>query len=257
MNKKDGLKICPKCGDYQEYIREEVSFKGIIAFPEKILPQECYCQRKEQEKTEAEDRKKKETALLMEKFKVSEIPPRFLNWNFNTVDDSENKKVCQKYVDCFDINILAGNGLFLIGTKGTGKTTLTVCMLKELIKQGHSALIIGFREVLNRITATYAPNSLKNQRQVMDELLKFDFLVFDDFGREAYTEKQIELAFWVIDELNKNMKCVAITANPEMIARLKDKREFKYAEQFIAILDRLNEMCKTVLKFEGKSFRSE
>jgi hypothetical protein len=52
------------------------------------------------------------------------------------------------------------------------------------------------------------------------------------------------------------MKCLCITANPEMIKRLKDPNRFNYSEEFIAILDRLNEMCKITLVFEGESFRS-
>lgn len=230
---------------------------GKIIIPSKIMRKDCYCQRKALEKKEQQDKKNRENAALMERYRAAEIPPRFLNWDFKTVDDTENKRICEQYVKTFDINLLAGNGIFMIGTKGLGKTTLAICIQKELIKKGYTALVISFREILNRVLATRSPGSLKTQRQVMDELLKFDFIILDDFGRETYTDKQIELAFFIVDEMNKFKKCVAITANPEMIEKLKDRNRFNYAEEFIAILDRLNEMCKLTLVFEGTSLRSQ
>ncbi|KKQ09717.1 MAG: hypothetical protein US20_C0005G0037 [Candidatus Pacebacteria bacterium GW2011_GWF1_36_5] len=252
----NNLKKCPKCDDYQEFLREEIRINDLILSPPRVMKQLCYCQKQQLEKQEKEKKQAKQKSLLMDRYKAAEIPPRFLNWDFSTIDDTENKKECQKYVDCFDMNLLTGNGLFMIGTKGRGKTTLAICILKELINNGYTAMIISFTEILNRITATYTPGSLIKQSQIIDDLLKFDFLILDDIGRESYTDKRMELAFEIVDKLNKNKKCIAITANPEMIEKLKDPARFKFSDEFKAILDRLDEMCKTVLTFNGTSFRS-
>lgn len=192
----------------------------------------------------------------MEKYKSSEIPPRFLNWDFSRVDDSENKKACLQYVDCFDLNLLSGRGLLLVGKKGRGKSTLCYCMMKELINKRYTARIVSFGRIIRELQATNSEKSTKNFDEIIKDLLKFDFTVIDDFGRETYTDKQLAVAFEFINEMNKHMKCVALTANPDRIAFLKSN-EFKYHEEFQVILDRLDEMCKMTLIFEGDSFRRD
>lgn len=253
LNKQE-LKKCPKCGDYQEYLREAMIFKRIEAFPAKILIVDCYCQREAKKKIVELSKKKQESFRLMEKYKAAAIPPRFLEWNFKKVDESENKDECQKYIDCFDINLLAGKGIFLIGDNGMGKSTLCYCMMKELISKGYTARIVSFKQIIRELQSTNDNKSIKSYNQVMKDFLQFDFTVIDDFGRETYTENQLSVAFEFINEMNKNMKCIAITANPEMISVMKSN-QFKFKEQFEAVLDRLNEMCTTTLIFKGKSLR--
>ena len=248
------LKKCEKCGDFKEFLRQKIEVKGILIADERILPQQCYCEKEEEKKQAEIAQKQADQQKLMEKYNAANIPPRFLNWDFSKVDESENKKVCQKYVDCFDINLLAGKGLYLVGNIGTGKSTLCYCIIKELIKKGYTARIVSFKEIIRELQATNAQNSKKTYDEVMRDFLKFDFTVIDDFGRETYTENQLTTAFEFVNEMNKNLKCVAVTANPEIIAYMKSD-DFKHKAAFKAILDRLGQMADTVLSFDGNSLR--
>ena len=83
----------------------------------------------------------------------------------------------------------------------------------------------------------------------MDWLLKFDFVVLDDIGREKYTETRLELVFKIVDKLISHKIPVSITANPEMISKLKKIPEFN------AIFDRLNAACQLKFEFSGQSYR--
>lgn len=252
INKQE-LKKCPDCGDYQEFLRKAMIFKGTEAFPEKILKKLCYCQEQNQNKILNIMLKKQENTLLMEKY-TDAIPPRFINWDFSKVDESENKKACEEYVNCFDINLLTGKGLFLIGDMGRGKSTLCYCMTKGLISNGYTARVDSLKNIIRKLQETNKDSSKKTYNQVLKDYLKFDFTGIDDFGRETYTEKQLSVVFDFINEMNKNKKCIAISANPESIAFMKSKK-FQFKEQFEAILDRLNEMCTTTLFFKGETFR--
>jgi DNA replication protein DnaC len=170
----NNLKKCGICGDYQEFIREEIKVKGQVVIPAKVLKKFCYCQEQAYKKIEADKKRQEENAKLLERYKVADLPPRFINWSFDSkepykIADSDNKTACIQYVDCFDVHLLAGTGIFMVGEKGLGKTTMAVSLLKELLKNNYTGLIIPFREIINRVQATNDKNSLRTQRQVLDE----------------------------------------------------------------------------------------
>lgn len=248
-------KQCDTCGKDLEYFRPAVIVGGEEIMPARTMKCICDCEKARIEKAIKLKEEEKAKAKLIEKYKAAKIPPRYADFNFKNIVLEGQKEIAINYCDNFELNRLAGLGMFFIGSKGTGKTTLAICMLKDLLSKGYSAVCMNFSEILDRLFIATDYKTTKSKSEVLEEIMQFDFIILDDFGREAYSPKMLELAFLFVDALNKQKKCIVITANPEMITLLKDRKRFAYAEQFGAILDRLDECCQRTVEFEGISKR--
>lgn len=236
------IKKCETCGkEYAKKTLEIFGIKKIIQFPQ------CTCLEELRKKEEEEKEKEEKRSILERKFQNSLITPFFREKTFKNVNFSKEKAICQKYANEFEPQ--KSKGISLIGSVGTGKTTLLACICNELIINGYNCLFTQLSDLLDKfIIARRSKNELA-ESNLMYWLLQFDFVVLDDIGREKYTETRLEIAFKIIDKLLNHKIPVAFTANPEMIEKLKGIPDYN------AILDRLNEMCEIKLTFKGESFR--
>lgn len=236
------LKKCEICG--KEYIKKTFMVLGV----EKTLEfAQCNCYEEIEKKNQEEKEKEEKRKILEKKFQNSLITPFFREKTFKNVNFSKEKAICQKYANEFEPQ--KSKGISLIGSVGTGKTTLLACICNELIPKGYNCLFTQLSDLLDKfIIARRSKNELA-ESNLMYWLLQFDFVVLDDIGREKYTETRLEIAFKIIDKLLNHKIPVAFTANPEMIEKLKGIPDYN------AILDRLNEMCEIKLTFKGESFR--
>lgn len=138
----------------------------------------------------------------------------------------------------------------MVGRYGVGKTAILAAVCNELMINGHTCLFTTLSALLDKFSS-YSFNNSGDITGLLMWLIKFDFIVLDDIGREAYTDKRQEIVFRIIDTLMNYKKAVAFTANPEMIVRLKKMREWG------AILDRLKYLCPTKIEFNGESVREQ
>lgn len=236
------IKKCEICG--KEYAKKTFEIFGI----KKIMQfAQCTCMDDLRKKEEEEKEKEEKRSILERKFQNSLITPFFREKTFKNVNFSKEKAICQKYANEFEPH--KSKGMSLIGSVGTGKTTLLACICNELIIKGYNCLFTQLSDLLDKfIIARRSRNELA-ESNLMYWLLQFDFVVLDDIGREKYTETRLEIAFKIIDKLLNHKIPVAFTANPEMIEKLKGIPDYN------AILDRLNEMCEIKLTFKGESYR--
>lgn len=146
-----------------------------------------------------------------------------------------------------NFNAQYGEGLLFVGVKGCGKTTLAVCIGKALCARGLSVKFTSMAKIMLDIEKTYKSKSTTAE-DVISEIISKDLLIIDDFPRVALTERRIESAHLLIDELYNGRKSVIITANPEQIALFKENVLLSAAN------DRLRVMCPTV-KFADKNYR--
>lgn len=221
---------------------------------EKIFPNEthivyvpsCSCMfeiEKQAEQTRIEATRK---ARVEKIFNNSMMTPFFREKRFENLDMTENLKFCKEYADNFNPN--GSKGLQFIGDIGTGKTTALACICNQLMDEGYPCLFTTFSALLNKF-ANYSYEHAGDIVPLLNDLTNCDFVVLDDLGRENYTDKRKELAFAIIDHLLNYKITVAITANPNIIAKLTQIEEWQ------AILDRLFEMCPISLQFNSKSMR--
>jgi len=139
-------------------------------------------------------------------------------------------------------------GFHYVGTVGSGKTTLAICIGKELLLKGYSVKFMTFAQCIRLLQSTYSSKNPLTFDEQLAELVKTDFLILDDFGREVYKDKALENAFDLFNSIYNNKNNVLLTSNPEMIEKVKKIPDFS------AMLDRLHKMAK-YREFTGKSFR--
>lgn len=240
------MRTCIICG--KEYIEKELKIPS-YGIDSRIEVADCECEAQQEEAGKIARDKSYKQYVLSQKFENSLLTPFFQEKDFNKISESEIKTKLVDYVN--DFNPKTSTSIIFIGDIGTGKTTLLACTCKELLLKGYSCLFIKMSNLLDKFINACSFDSEENSEKLKYWLLQFDFIVIDDLGREKYTEKRLEIAFDIIDDLMNYKKCVGITANPAMIEKLKKIPDFE------AILDRLHEMCGIQHTFKGESYRRQ
>ena len=126
------------------------------------------------------------------------MTPFFKEKTFDKLEKNEHLAFCQEYAKEFEPK--KSKGLQFIGNIGTGKTTLLAAICNELMQKQYTCLFITMSSLLDK----FAKHSFDNAGDItmlLKWLTMYDFVVIDDFGRETYTDKRVELAFRVVDTL--------------------------------------------------------
>lgn len=249
------LDRCKYCG--KEYIIKE--FKVFEGKPEEKITRlevpACNCieLQEQRRKSAAEEKEKKER--LDKLFENSLITPYFKKKTFENLQkkaveygNEKELKQLKKYAIDFNSQLDKIPGIFLIGKPGTGKTSMLAAVCNELIPRGFNCLFITFSALIEKFTK-YSFEHNGDIYQLLMWLVKFDFVVIDDIGRENYTDRRKEIAYRIIDTLLNYEVPAGFTANPEMLERLRK------IEDWGAVLDRLKDICGLAINFKGESVR--
>lgn len=253
-NAEEKIEICKYCGKSYKFIEHKL-FAGTDK--ERIMRMQvptCNCieENERRQKEAAEAKTKKE--ILAKKFENSLITPYFQKKTFENLKikaeeygNAKELKQLEKYAQNFKKG-KKNKGLYLIGKPGTGKTSMIAAVCNDLLGRGFNCLFITFSALMERFTKYSAENS-GDILPLLMWLVKFDFIVIDDIGRENYTDRRKEIAYRIIDTILNYEVTAAFTANPEMVARLKK------IEDWDAIIDRLKDICGKQIIFKGESKR--
>lgn len=249
------LDRCKYCG--KEYIIKE--FKVFEGKPEEKITRlevpACNCieLQEQRRKSAAEEKEKKER--LDKLFENSLITPYFKKKTFENLQkkaveygNEKELKQLKKYAIDFNSQLDKTPGIFLIGKPGTGKTSMLAAVCNELIPRGFNCLFITFSALMEKFTK-YSFEHNGDIYPLLMWLVKFDFVVIDDIGRENYTDRRKEIAYRIIDTLLNYEVPAGFTANPEMLERLRK------IEDWGAVLDRLKDICGLAINFKGESLR--
>lgn len=206
--------------------------------------QELERQRQKQKRIE----KIKQTSLLGEKYK---------NVSFDNTDTSDEDfyKIysrCKRYCEVANKVLDKGIGIYLFGTKGTGKSRLTACMANALMDNYYTVLYTNFSEISKYIRGTFNKSS-ETEYDFLERLTSIDFLFIDDFGTELVTKNDQDLwlqekVFEVVNKRYNNNKPIIFTSNYSLRQLVEERG---VADKTI---DRINEICE-VMKLEGASYR--
>ncbi len=149
------------------------------------------------------------------------------------------------YADTIDERIAAGQGLWLQGANGTGKTSAAVAVSKVAVRQGHS---VGFHvvpELLNLIRGSY--DDTRGDPDLLDRLGELDLLVLDDLGAERTMP-------WVLEQFYLIVNRRALDRKPLIVTTNLDVEEL--AEQVTPrVVSRLYGICGAPIKFSGPDWR--
>jgi DNA replication protein DnaC len=177
---------------------------------------------------------------------ASVIPPRYRGVSFDRppvsdmARDLQTKIVVERvrtFVAELDDRLESGQGLWLTGGTGTGKTTLAMLASKAALEAGHSVAIYSLPKLLARIRRTYdAEPGGDSYSAFFERLTSVDLLHLDDLGAEKKSDWVLEQLYALVNERYEEKRSMLITSNfdgveleeqigPRIVSRLTEMTE--------------------------------
>jgi DNA replication protein DnaC len=174
---------------------------------------------------------------------ATSIPRRYLEVDFErwpiTNLDKKTVSHVRKYCRKLDDNLEIGQGLYFFGEVGSGKSSLAMCVAKEVLRERRSLAIFSGPELLARIGATYEERSQHTYLGLLDLLGSVDFLVLEDLAVAKQNEWRLEQLYAVVNRRYEDRRPVLVTAdvpNAEALAEHVGART----------CSRIMEMCEPI-----------
>ena len=255
---QENLEICKICGEATQYL------VNIPLMNKRFLAHiNCRCERKKLE-IQRENELKQEKLAKIEKLKsLSLISKRYENVSFESTQTGHNASFdkaferCKRYCENHQKVYENGNGIYLFGSKGSGKTHLTACIANELLKKCVPVLLTNLFEISKAVKSTFQNGFHESEQEFFERFEKVPFLIFDDLGVETFTKNYRDtwLQTLLFDLINRryNAKKPMIFSSNYSLNDLVNLRGI--ADRTI---DRISEMTSgAVFKFDGESMRSK
>jgi DNA replication protein DnaC len=171
----------------------------------------------------------------------SVIPKRFRDVSFElAANDGVNPAVLaavREFTANIDERLDHGQGLWMMGDVGTGKTTLAMIVSKAAAEAGRSVAIYSMPRLLARIRRTYdAQPGEDNYLEFFERLTSVDLLHIDDLGAEKRSDWVLEQLYAIVDERYQSKRSIVVTSN-QGYDQLKDEIGDR-------VVSRLTEMCE-------------
>ena len=146
--------FCPICG---ANLRRSAVICG-INYSFKIL---CKCESDKLEKDQEEQRNREKLHKIEALRSLSLLGERYKNSSFQNTKTGINPSFdkafnrCQKYCELYEQTVKDGYGIYLFGSKGTGKTHLTACMANFLLLKCVPVLFTSLFEISKAVKSTF------------------------------------------------------------------------------------------------------
>jgi DNA replication protein DnaC len=160
---------------------------------------------------------------------------------------------------CTDIhrNLAEGNGLWLMGHTGTGKTTLGYMIAAAASRSQHSVLSFNAVALLNRIRATFDTDSRETTDEVIETLSSVELLHIEDLRVVRPTEWVLEQLYLVINARYEGQRSIVFTSDIDSDADGPLAPEPRELEEHIGkrTFSRLMEICSDPVVIAGHDNR--
>jgi DNA replication protein DnaC len=156
-------------------------------------------------------------------------------------------RAVHRYVDEVGERLDSGDGLWLEGDVGTGKTTLAMLVSRAALDAGRSVAIYSLPRLLSEIRATYDADSEGSYVDFIDRLARVDLLHVDDLGAERSNPWVLEQLYAIVNARYEDQRSILITTNLPL-----DELAEQITERTVS---RLKEMCD-VLPLYGADARA-
>jgi DNA replication protein DnaC len=180
------------------------------------------------------------------------IPRRFVDVAFdrNPVREMDPTVVraVERYCRTIEERLDRGEGLWLQGPRGTGKTTLAMLVSQHALKARRPVAIYTVPHLLSAIRKTYDDNSPHDYLELMERLAGVDLLHLEDMAVARTNEWVLEQLYTVINDRYQEQRSIVFTADverPEDLAEHVGERTYS----------RLIEMCGDPLPLRGEDRR--
>jgi DNA replication protein DnaC len=125
----------------------------------------------------------------------------------------------KEFVEQIGERLDAGDGLWLMGDVGTGKTTLAMLVSKAAAEAERSVAIYSLPRLLARIRRTYdAEAGEQSYLEFFERLTSVDLLHIDDLGAEKRSDWVLEQLYAIVNERYETQRSVVVTTNLDQTA---------------------------------------
>ena len=246
--------ICRFCGKELQPIGFVIDDKVAVWKP---TPPRCDCEQamdywREYDRRESENKHQKDMQeKISNLFGHSGIKKRFMERTFpnfccDTPGRKENFKIAKEYADNFSNHKAMGDGLYIEGTNGTGKTHLAAAIALQLIGEGIPVICKTSSDLLQDIKKSFSFEGTK-EHEVLDIYKKVDLLIIDDLGKEQCSDWSMSTLYSIMNDRYEAMKPTIITTNynvDRLISALTPKGFDNM--KIVAIISRLRETNKVM-----------
>ena len=200
------------------------------------------------------ERSRREKLRIAKLFSSARIPRAYEGDTFAdyTVTDGNRKAV-----EAARWMLAGGSGVFLYGTKGTGKTKLAAIIANERARAGSPVLFASVPDLMADIRNSFKDGTTSEAVQAVKNT---PFLVLDDLGSEKMSEWVGEQLFCIVNHRYNEQLPTVVTSNysPTQIIRhmaTVDARGNVIDDlQGQRIMSRIYEMCERV-EIKDKDWR--
>jgi len=128
-------------------------------------------------------------------------------------------KAIRDYAEHIDERLDEGQGLWLMGDVGTGKTTLAMLVSKAAVEAERTVAIYSLPRLLARIRRTYdAEAGEQSYLDFFGRLTSVDLLHIDDLGSEKRSDWVLEQLYAIVNERYEAQRSIVVTTNLDQAA---------------------------------------
>lgn len=263
--------ICQFCG--KENPRHGIAFGDEILFWQPFVSR-CDCPEAveywtkydaEQKAKEEAERLEKERRAKMARIERligrSGIKKRFQqrtfeNFKTDTAERARCYKIAKRYADTFSERYARGEGLYIEGTNGTGKTHLAAAIALQLLNEGIPVICKTSSDMFTDIKKAYDGGDM-SEAQILDIYKSADLLIIDDLGKEQCSDWSMTTLYSIVNDRYEDMKPIIVTTNygAEDLVRVLTPRGYD-SGKIVAIISRLRE-TSTAITMAWADYRSQ
>jgi DNA replication protein DnaC len=128
-------------------------------------------------------------------------------------------KAVKSYVESIGERLDEGEGMWLMGDVGTGKTSLAMLVSKAAVEAGRTVAIYSLPRLLSRIRRTYdAEAGEQSYLEFFERLTEVDLLHVDDLGAEKRSDWVLEQLYAIVNERYESQRAMVVTTNLDQAA---------------------------------------
>lgn len=190
---------------------------------------------------------------LYEKLAAAKVPIKY--WKFKLTDMNDDFIGVDKakmYISKLDEAYKDGQGIFIYGGNGNGKTLCATIIAKEALKRNYTVRFAFLGEIISAFIDTMYDKDLRNELQ--KDILGVDFLIIDDVDKAYIKEsKYIDATLDTLFRTRvQNSLPVIMTAN-KSLEEVLDLQEEVFSKSLLSLF---NESLLPIV-FMGCDYRNE
>jgi DNA replication protein DnaC len=198
------------------------------------------------------------------------VPRRYmdLSWDRNPLaliaqdpGNADSIRMVRQFCKNIKQKLSAGEGLWIMGHTGTGKTTLGYMIAATAAHTQHSVLSFNAVALLNRLRATFNPDTRESTEQVIRTLAEVELLHIEDLRVVRPTEWVLEQLYLIVNARYEERRSIVFTSDIESDADgplpPPDARAALAPHVGNRTFSRLMEMCGDPVVIAGRDKRTD